>query len=115
MDLQTIGADLFKLSPLIGILAIAVYVLWGKLQKAQSDILDMMRLHNEDRKETQEKLSGVVNQNSLSAVQLAGSVDNLSKSHSDLKNDIATRFSSLEDKVVKSGRAASQRMPAKAA
>lgn len=99
MDLQTIGLDLFKISPLLGLLALSVYVLWTNLQKAQQSLMDTMKAHADDRKDSQEKMSSVVSQNSLTNLQLAGSVDNLSKA----VTDNTTKLSSLEG-TVKSNR-----------
>ncbi|MBD2700149.1 hypothetical protein IC229_05850 [Spirosoma sp. BT702] len=99
MDLTTIGNDLLKFSPLAFVLAVAVYVLWKKLEVKDTDLKDTMKAHDADRKETQEKLTQVLAQNSASHVQLSESVNNLTKATNESRSEIGGRLSALESQT----------------
>jgi hypothetical protein len=101
MDLAALLNKLWEVSPILAICSIIVYVLWTSNQKKDATILETVKSHADDRKETQNKILDIVTQNSASNLQLSGAVENLTASNKDVVN----RLINVEQKVEKNGRA----------
>lgn len=107
MDLTALGADMFKLSPIVGLLALAVYVLWNANQKKDETIMTTVKEHKESQEAMNTKMIEAFNQNTASHVQMASSLDNLGRSVND-------RLTNVENKLSRNGRSVVSR-PAKPA
>ena len=95
MDTAKVFAALFAFSPLVAAFAVAIYMLWNSNQKKDQTIMDTMKAHADDRKESQEKIMQIVTQNSSTNLQLTGAVESLTASN----KDVVTRLTVVEQKV----------------
>ncbi|UHG93435.1 hypothetical protein [Spirosoma oryzicola] len=97
MDILPIITEILRISPFAAIALYMIYTLWKKLT-------ELIQSHADDRKETQEKMFQIVNQNSASHLQLATSVDNLAKSVVDSGKNMENRLTAVEQKVERTNR-----------
>ncbi|RIV20524.1 hypothetical protein DYU11_20990 [Fibrisoma montanum] len=89
MDATTLIPEILKVSPFAAVLVFCLYTLWKSNEKKDQTLLDVVQKHTEKQDQQQEKLLTAFNQNSLSNVQLAQSVDNWGKT-------VDQRLTSLE-------------------
>lgn len=100
MDLSTLLAKLWEVSPILAVCSIIVWALWDSNKKKDQTVLDTVKAHAEDRKETQTQILAIVTQNSSASLQLSNAVEKLTDSNKDVVN----RLISVEKTVDKSSR-----------